>query len=199
MKIGIIGPPEVGKSKFAKALAKEHDLKIVDNYCQRLQRDTNLALGPWALYSEDFMIAGTRLAAEVKAPDNRIVVGTILDTLTYAAIRSDLTLNQGFPSDRTAYVSAQATMQALSLIYSETWDFHLAFHLPYSKEQKEKQRKGWQSALDDAYRLMLESYMPAFTYTIEGSLSEKINIALEVIEIAQTTPSSDETEAPAPK
>jgi hypothetical protein len=199
MRIGVLGPPGVGKTKFAKALGADLGLKVVDGYAQRLKKKTDLALGPWSSYSEHFMLAGHRLAAEFSAgDDNRITVGTIMDTLTYAMVKSDVSLHRSAEARRATYQAAQAGVQGLSLMYNETWDYHIAFHLPYSHEQRVAKGAVWETALDSAYRHVLESYGVPFCYPLEGDHDQRVEIAKEILAIAEAEIGREEQSVPVP-
>lgn len=190
MRIGILGAPGAGKSKLVRALAKEHGLTPVDGYVQRLQKATDLALGPWASYSEHFMVAGHRLAAENKAGlDKRVCAGTIIDSIVYAAVKSDVAMAAGPDAARAVYLSAQASMQGLALIYSETWDYDISFWLPYSEEERLARSGTWEVAIDDAYPAVVESYSVPNTFAFEGGHFDRlkvINDTIEMIENAST-------------
>jgi hypothetical protein len=160
VNIGIIGPPGAGKSKLARQikahLAVELDasyedgveptIAIVDNYAQKIQRETNLALGPWASYSENFMVAGTRRAAELKARKSNLTtvtltVGTIVDTLLYCAMHSDALINGAWEENLpVAQRWVQAAMPAAGLWYRETWDYDLAVFCPCADDAENWQQ-----------------------------------------------------------
>lgn len=195
MRIGILGAPGVGKSKLARAIGKKHEITVVDGYIQRLQKQTDLALGAWSSYSEHFMVAGHRLAAEAKVGDDkRITVTTIIDTITYAAVKSDVTMGKGPEHARAVYLSAQGAMQGLSLIYSETWDYDIVFWLPYSDVQRREKSGTWELALDSAYPAVLESFEVPYAYAVEGSHSDRFNFINETIEMIKNADQTPETD-----
>lgn len=193
MRIGVLGPPGVEKSKFAKAIGKAFELPVVDNYAQKIQRETKLALGPWSPYSENFMVAGARLTAEAKHED-RVTVGTVLDTLTYAATYSDVSMNRSQEEARRVYLSVQAAMQGFTLIYNETWDYHLSFFFPYNEAQRRSKGQTWETALDDAYPAVIESLGVPYLYVLHGSTKDRIRLATDIIKIAQQEEAPEETE-----
>jgi hypothetical protein len=196
VRIGLIGAPETGKSKLARALAKKLDIPVVDNYVQRLQKKTDLALGPWSSYSELIMVAGHRMAEEERVGhDGRITVGTMVDSLAYAAVHADVLIHRREdPNDRrSSYVSAQGAMQGLTLMYGETWDYDISFLLSYSDEQKKKKSGTWEVALDAAYVTVIESLGVPFVYKVEGDHNSRLQIIEDTIDLIQN---SGEAEAP---
>lgn len=193
MRIAILGAPGSGKSKLARALATEHDLTLVDNYVQRLQKKTGLALGPWSSYSEHLMVAGHRLAEEYKVGfDKRITVSTIVDTLVYAAVKADVVMNQSQQAARDTYLGAQSAMQGLTLMYRETWDYDVAFWLPYTEEEAKERSGTWEAALNSAYDSAFDAFQ-AEVYTLLGTHKEKLSVVNQMLELVK---GSDETPAP---
>lgn len=198
MKIGVLGPPGAEKSKFAHALARAYDLHVIDNYVQRLQKATDLALGPWSSYGELLMVAGVREAEEAKkAKVDTITVGTILDSLVYASTHADVVLHNSEAGRRAAYIDAQAAMQGFAMWYREAYEYHLAFFLPYTPEQAAKVRP-WEIALNSAYPVVIESFEAQFTYTLAGDTKNRIKVAKEIIDLALKQDETEEAEASSP-
>lgn len=191
MRIGLIGAPGSGKSSLGRALSKELGISLVDNYVQKVQKSTNLALGPWASYSEHMVVNGIRYAAEEKVgAEGRVTVGTPLDTLVYALVKSDTVLNRGARDNQDAirelYKNAQVAIRGLTLFLTETWDYDISFYLPFSEETIKKYAgtdEGWRNGLDSAYPTVIESYGPPYTFRIEGTTKERIGIVKKSIEI----------------
>jgi deoxyadenosine/deoxycytidine kinase len=199
VKIAVLGPPGVEKSKFARAIAHAYDLHVIDNYIQRLQKKTALALGPWSSYGELFMVAGVRESEEAKkARVDTITVGTILDSLVYASTHVDVALHDSEEGRRASYIDAQAAMQGLALWYREAYMYHIAFHLPYSREQITSRGRTWETALDSAYPLVLESFEAPFTYTLAGDTKNRIKVAKEIIDVARNEDQPEEAETSTP-
>lgn len=199
MKIGILGAPGAEKSKFARGLAKNLDgnVAVVDHYVQRLKKASGLALGPWASYSENLMIAGVREAERaIKQGDHQITVGTIMDTMTYIMVYSDILISNNRAEDRAQiYHTGQAVVSGLSLWYTETWDYDVCFFLPFVGKVKEGDLvAGFSYTLDGAYSDVLDTFYVPNVFGLEGKTNERIEIAREVIE--RLTEVEDSQESP---
>ena len=204
MRVGLIGAPGSGKSKLGRLIAKEYEITLVDNYVQRLQKATNLALGPWSSYAEHMVVAGHRYAAEEKVgPTDRVTAGTMIDTLTYAMVKSDVEFQYGTKNntekERIAamYASAQAGIRGLTLFLTETWDYDLSFFLPFSDDAAKK-ADPWSLALDNAYPAVIESYNPPYTWRLDGTTEERFGIVKESIDFIREKQETEATEAVEP-
>jgi len=181
MRVGIIGTPTSRKSEFAEAISNSNSV-IIDDYVKVIQETTDLALGAWATYSEEFMIAGQRYYSERKSgydeADTLITVGTLVDTLAYCAIKSDAEPNSSDPDVRHAiYTRIQGIMGGLSLMIAESWDYDLAFYLPL---EIQSDTPVWIQLLDKAILTVLESY-PLEVYALGGSFEQRITTAKELL------------------
>lgn len=199
MKIGILGAPKSGKTKLANALSKEYDVRVVDNYVQKIQKSTGLALGPWASYGENLMIQGSRMLAEAKVTEDSITVGTIVDTLCYAAIKTDFMMQQTAEHRQAAYNLASGAMQGLGVWLAETWDYHLCFYLPYSIEKRTVKGRSWEVALDSSYNSVLESFGVTHVFALDGGHADRLGIAKEIIDSVRTEDLEAEEASSAPE
>ena len=188
MKIGILGAPGAGKSAFARGLAKSlGDTNVVDNYVQRLQKSTDLALGPWAPYHENLMIAGVREAARSKKSDSKhqITVGTIMDTMVYVMAYSDIAMHTDPSRAQQVYVDTRSVVNGLTLWYNTTWDYDVCFFLPRQGEPKSKDiLDEFYHDLSQVYPTVLETFF-VVTYGLEGETKERVQVAREVIGILE--------------
>lgn len=191
MKIGVLGAPGAGKTKFASGLAKQlgikhrdQSVKVVDGYVQNLQKRTGLALGPWASYAENMMIAGNRESARlVKKADNQITVGTIMDTMVYCMVHSDVVFhNDTMERRRLVYEQTTQVVDGLKLWYTQTWDYDLCFWLSgdYGPHDRSIITQ-FHRTLDQAYTPVLESFYVPNVFGLDGEVKERVGIASEVI------------------
>lgn len=182
MKIALMGPPNSGKSKLARAIAQELDIKSVVGYVDLIQKNSELALGGSATYWENFMVAGTRLAKEVSVGPgvDYVVAGTIVDTLCYAMVKADVVLNTSPQEDQRVAQAAQDAIRGLTTIYSQTWNYDLTFFLPYTRTQR-KRREPWERVLEVVYADVIQAYGVPEVAILEGSSTQKFQTAMAEI------------------
>lgn len=191
MRIGIVGAPGAGKTKFAKELAVYADGKytIIDNYAQRLQKSTGLALGFWGSYTDNFMVQGVRAAEEHKVlhkqsdiSDDVITVGTVMDTVLYCAMHNDPAWGKIEHKLMANYV-AEVAMRSLGLWFSNTWNYQLTFFLPYSEVLRRKKQGTPELEFNDMMAEALESYGVPYYQLKAGP--DRAKVAIEVVNIAK--------------
>lgn len=90
MKIGLIGAPGSGKTLLAEALADALHLKVIDDYVQQLEARTGYVFGKYATYAGNIALGWERHIAERIARDDFITCGTMLDTVTYMAAKTQI-------------------------------------------------------------------------------------------------------------
>lgn len=99
VRIGLIGVPGSGKSRFAAALKRalpEYNFAVVDNYVEKLQQKLEMTAGVESTYLPNMHIASHReqeirkLCLEDK---NFIVCGTMFDTLCYTGFHAEIVAN----------------------------------------------------------------------------------------------------------
>lgn len=90
----VTGAPGAGKSAIAALIAEYYDLDLVDNYAQDLAKDMDIALGLWASYVPNLMVAMEREKADHKARRSGergvVVVGSLIESMAYAGIKAEL-------------------------------------------------------------------------------------------------------------
>lgn len=191
MRIGIVGAPGAGKSEFAKKLAQNPNgyFTIIDNYVQRLQKSTGLALGFWGSYTDNIMIQGIRSAEEYKSihkqidkNDDLITVGTIMDTVLYCAMVTDPTWGRKEHQLMSNYV-AEIAMRSLGLWFATNWEYQLTFFLPYSDKQREEKRNTPEFEFNELMAEALESYAVPYFQLNPGP--DRVKVATEIVNTAK--------------
>lgn len=138
MKIGLIGPPGSGKTVLAEKLQARlgDNVVIIDGYVEEIEEQADLALGSWATYIGNLMVAMGRVQRErwvMKDPEaaasHTITCGTIIDTLTYAAVDG---LNRSRYQDEItdAYKRAIVLMPILGVMVIDTMNYDRIIYLP---------------------------------------------------------------------
>jgi len=142
MKIGLSGVQGAGKTELANDLKKVLEetgryksVKIIDNYVEEIEKETDLALGFYATYLGNAYIALGRYARERAAiKDNDVVItcGTVFETATYAAQQMESEFNSILDeAEKLEHVRrVEAFMKFVSCLYIDTVEYDHIFHLP---------------------------------------------------------------------
>lgn len=137
MKIGILGSPGAGKSKFAAQLDLElisqgyESFLIIDNYVTDLRKDTGLEYGEFGNLLDDLQVVFKRRECELmygKNDQGTITCGTVLDSVIHNFVRTEeparLREEIGPTLERLKAIAA-----TFGLLYTEMWDYDYAFVL----------------------------------------------------------------------
>lgn len=175
MKIGILGAPGAGKTEFANDLAYSlsewlEDRPLVldtENVVTDLRKTTGREYGHFGNHIDDFQIVFKRLEWEQHWSGlntmNRatITVGTVLDSVVHNFVRSEETARTRNEVALTT-VRLQTIAGTFGLLYTDTWDYDYAFHIPYEGEDR------MSKLMDLALRELVKTYRaPVLTFTQE--------------------------------
>lgn len=131
MKILLLGAPGSGKSKFAKKIAKEKDLKVFDKLPENYIKRTGLALGEISDYRSDFMFVSDILLKEFKnQEENYVITAGPLYAYAHFAYKSNFINNDQKKFDILWMMMAMSKIAIDSLWYDEI------YYLPYKKEEE---------------------------------------------------------------
>ena len=176
MKIGILGSPGAGKTKFAHELASylahgdfDH-FHIIDEYIYDLRLNTGLEYGEFGNFVDDMQVVFKRREWELAWTDkNTITCGTVLDSVIHNFVRTEPAARTrreiGLQTERLKVIAA-----SFGLLYTETWDYDYAFLLQTDDDMGK--------ALVD----LLTTYCaPVLTFNPKISDDEKARIAYDAI------------------
>lgn len=131
MKILLLGAPGSGKSKFAKKIAKEKKLKILDRLPEKYIKRTDLPLGELSDYRTDFMFISDLLLKEHKLQEeDYVITAGPLYSYCHFAYRSNFIKNEQTKFDLLWIMLAMSRIGLDSLWYDEI------YYLPYKKEEE---------------------------------------------------------------
>lgn len=192
MKIGILGAPGSGKTRFANELQQEfHDTipigeggvtYVLDGYVGELRNNTGREYGEFGDFVDDLQVVFKRREWELTWRDARtITCGTVLDSVIHNFLRTEAPAKEryevGLHLERLKSVAA-----TFGLLYMDLWDYDYAFFLPTDDEYGRAMR-----SLIATYRA------PVFTFNPEVPDDEKASTAIAAIR------SLEEDQLPAPQ
>jgi hypothetical protein len=127
MKVCVIGAPKSGKTKFAKTLAKDKNLNLLDNLPQKYIKKTGLALGHISDYRVDMMFMGNILENEYKYKDEGYVItSSSLYTLAHFVFKANFVGDDDERMVRLLWPSA-----LLNQVINDSLWYDEIYYLPY--------------------------------------------------------------------
>lgn len=192
----LVGAPESGKTELARQVATALDnCGIVDDYIDVITKRSDIAMSHFATYIGNMMCAVGRLEHErtaAKQWDNLVVCGSLIETSVYQAINAythaTTTDDPGFreASDKRT----QVTMVWLSMLRADSWDYDLAFYLPFSEEYKTEDDHKWSSVVDDQIKAAAEAF-DIDLITLPTDSDARLEIVLEKVREANEATEAD--------
>lgn len=198
MKIGVMGAPDAGKSKFARKLAlgmAKTDVgktKVIDSYVDKLIEQTGYAFGYFATYPQNFQVIFQRWTLEQIAQTkglNTITCGTLYESIMYCAIKADVeSRNQ---EDLEAQIFARTAMNALGMIETQISDYDILFHLPYDGKKLLEKGKSYDTLVDRKTPEILAGYYKS-AVVLSGTEKENVKYATQIIQAVSEEASENE-------
>jgi deoxyadenosine/deoxycytidine kinase len=188
MKIGVIGAPGAGKSKFARKLAYglgqhvfDKPPTVIDDYVPKLEKQTGYAYSYFATYAQNYQILFHRWtleqAAEAKG-HNIITCGTMYETICYAAIKAnEASMNQ---DDMDEFVRARTAMTALGMLETVIFDYDILLYLPYDGKTLLDKGRSYDTVIDRKVPEILEGHFKS-ALPLRGTDRENVKYATEVV------------------
>lgn len=139
MDFCVTGAPGSGKSDFALDLALALDQGkeswvVIDGYADEVRKETKLALGGWAGWGGNFIVAAERLKAELswyKREQQYIVVGSAIETIVY------FSLNGSSSVSSEDYTRVAAFMKMMSMLIADFHVYGVTFFLPLPTDHED--------------------------------------------------------------
>lgn len=189
--VALVGTPGSGKSRLAYAIETHYGMEIVDNYAQRLSSDFDLALGPYANYVTNLMVAMEREKAE---HENRrdldkdgVTCGTLIETLAYAALLVEYH-NMQITTPQQQGIIARETVgsQVLSLMIQDMMRYHTYFYLKLPPEievpGQEPKFDNYTRSLDNAISQIIQT-LGVPVVQVSGSVEQQMETVKETLAV----------------
>lgn len=186
MDIALIGVPGSGKSGLAHQLLNhitEHhgSCRNIDGYADEVGEVSHLALGEWAGYIGNLLVASARLTDEIAAMKNKdvehsIVCGTLVETITYMSIHAAVFTGK----DPEEQQKIQMFMHLMGCLMHDMFIYDHIFYLPPGDDATREQ-----VTVDEELRRALSLYSIDYA-TLDGPVEDKLEKALTIIEPTKT-------------
>lgn len=136
MKVCVIGASKSGKTKFAKKIATDKSLQLVDNLPQKYIKKTGLALGHLSDYRVDMMFVGNILENEYKyKEEGYVITSSPLYTLAHFVFKANFVGNDEDKMMRLLWPSA-----LLNQIINDSLWYDEIYYLPYQGKDEINQQ-----------------------------------------------------------
>ena len=198
-RIGVIGVPGSGKSRFASAIKRglpDYSLSVIDGYADKLKSRLDMSLDVEATYLPNMHIASAReqeIRKHILDEKNFIVCGTMFETLCYTGFHAEIIANApGVAEDKSGILAREMTAaQMFAYLAIDSFaSFTHMFYLPVtdpeilvavSNKDNEDLPPGEVEAMDKTIQDALRRYgNPATVLTDKHS--KNVQTAIEIIQ-----------------
>lgn len=187
MKIGILGAPGTGKSRFAKKLSSSMVKAgldrpiIIDGYVERLEQKTGFAIDIQAAYTQNLQVLFNRWTLEQEATykeKHTITCGTMYETFIYSVLHSNM-LWQADKTNVEERIKAETTLSALAMIETMIFNYDAIFFKPYSGQMLLEKGKSYDTVVDQKIPEVLEGFDKE-CIVLDKSEKENVDYATEI-------------------
>lgn len=193
MKIALLGAPESGKTKLAKAVARKAEgFGIVDNYVDKLSKLTGGVYGSSTSFPAEIEVLGARWAAEDHAANKHehvITCGTIYESIIYASSIQPWALNEHTLMGDQVYIAT--VMGALGALATKTVDYTCLFYLPWEGRDHDH---SWHAVVNAKLPEVLQGFGVPYV-TLTGTHKEKVERVTGIISQILAALAEDEQQA----
>lgn len=209
IRIGIIGAPGAGKTRFASALKRsmpENNFLVIDGYADKLNQKLEMSLGIEASYLPNVHIASLREQEVRKAvieERNFIVCGTMFETLCYSGFHTEVIANGPGTNEQKntilmrevtaaqmfAYMAIDTSQSFTHLFYLPITDPNLI--LAISKKDNPNEPPGENEAFDKTIQDALRRYGNPAT-VLKDKHHKNVQAAIEIIKSEKNGTPADE-------
>lgn len=171
MKIGLVGAPGSGKTALAEALASAFGgLAVIDGYVDELEVRTNYVYGQYATYAGNIAIGLDRHFRERQAARGYVTCGTMLDTVTYQAVKVQVA------PDEQDHRRLTGGLVTLGCMVEDMMDYDHLFYLPSQPEDT------FLAAVAMGVEEALDIFGSSFATLDQATLEERVASVLAHVE-----------------
>jgi len=210
IRVGVIGAPGAGKTRFASALKRglpEENLLVIDGYADKLNQRLEMSVGIESSYLPNVHISSLREQEVRKASledRNFIVCGTMFETLCYAGFHTEIIANGPGTEDQKntilmrevtaaqmfAYMAIDTSQSLTHLFYLPITD--PALIIAISKKDNINEPPGEHEAFDKTIQDALRRYGNPAT-VLNGKHHKNVQAAIEIIKSGKNGTHTDES------
>lgn len=167
MKIGLIGAPGSGKSNLAEAIYDTLGLQIIDGYVDALEARSGYVLGRHGSYVMNIAVGIERHLREQEISDGFVTCGTMLDTVTYEAVKVQIA------PDEADHRRMTGGLVTLGCMVEDMTDYDHLFLLAHAPEPGEEDPDDFASTVARGLEEAVTIFDVSYTL-LEGAFEDRV-------------------------